>query len=120
MRLLLLCSVLFTLGLGSSSYDRGKELYIQKTCGNCHGARLEGMNMYPYLANRAKGFLTYKLERFRSKVSDNQQQEMMIPFAQNLSDMDIEDLTTYMNEFVEDINKERYDSSFSIEGDGGS
>ncbi|MDD2448568.1 MAG: cytochrome c [Sulfurimonas sp.] len=118
MRLLLLFFTLFTLSF--ASYDDGKRLYIEKNCGNCHGARLEGMHMYPALANRAKGFLAYKLKRFRSKVSDNQQQEMMIPFAQNLSDKDIDDLTIYMHEFVEDVNKERYDTSFAVEGDGGS
>ena len=118
MRLLLLCFTIFSISFGS--YDDGKKLYIQKACGNCHGAKLEGMHMYPALANRAKGFLTYKLKRFRSKVSDNQQQEMMIPFAQNLSDNDIDDLTTYMYEFVDDVNKERYDTSFAVEGDGGS
>jgi len=118
LRLLLLCFTLFSLSFGS--YDDGKKLYIQKACGNCHGAKLEGMHMYPSLANRAKGFLSYKLKRFRSKISDNQQQEMMIPFAQNLSDKDIDDLTLYMNEFIDSVNKERYDTSFAVEGDGGS
>ena len=58
--------------------------------------------MYPRLANRAKGFLTYKLKRFRDKISDNQQQEMMIAYATSLSDNDIEDLTTFMTDFVDD------------------
>lgn len=81
---------------------------------------LEGLHKYPYLANRSKGFMTYKLKRFRSKLSDNQQQEMMIPFALNLSDKDIDDLTTYMYEFVEEKKNKKYDDSFKIQGDGGS
>lgn len=103
-----------------NSYEKGKKLYMQHGCFSCHGNKLEGLHEYPYLANRAKGYMTYKLKRFRSKISDNQQQEMMIPFAANLSDEDIDNLTTYMYEYVEEENKERYDDSFQVSGDGGS
>ncbi|HEY9203831.1 MAG TPA: c-type cytochrome [Sulfurimonas sp.] len=102
------------------AYEKGKELYIKNGCYSCHGTKLEGLHRYPYLANRAKGYMKYKLERFRSKLSDNQQQEMMIPFAVGLSDEDIENLAVYMNEYVEDTNKERYDDSYQVHGDGGS
>jgi len=93
---------------------------MQKGCYSCHGTRLEGLNMYPYLANRSKGYMTYKLKRFRSKISDNQQQEMMIPFAVKLSDEDIDNLTNYMYEYVEETNEKRYDDSYETYGDGGS
>ena len=101
-------------------YERGKELYMEKGCFGCHGVNAEGMHNYPWLANRAKGFLTYKLKRFRDKISDNQQQEMMIPFAVGLSDEDIDDITTFLNEFVAPKQKNRYDDSYQVHGDGGS
>jgi len=101
-------------------YENGKKLYKQKACGGCHGTRLEGMHRYPYLANRAKGFLTYKLKRFRSRQADNQQQEMMIPFAMGLSDEEIDSITTYIYEYVDESSRKRYDDSFYQEGDGGS
>jgi len=101
-------------------YELGKELYMQKNCYSCHGNTAKGMHNYPSLANRAKGFLTYKLKRFRDKLSDNQQQEMMIAYAINLSDADIENLTTFLYEYVDDTNAERYDDSFDTAGDGGS
>ncbi|DAB28025.1 MAG: cytochrome C [Sulfurimonas sp. RIFOXYD12_FULL_33_39] len=104
----------------SSAYNAGKSLYMQKGCFSCHGNKLEGLHKYPYLANRAKNYMSYKLKRFRSKISDNQQQEMMIPFAIGLSDKDIDDLTTYMYEFVEEKNKDKYDDSYQVSGDGGS
>jgi cytochrome c553 len=103
-----------------SAYESGKKLYIKNGCYSCHGMKLEGLHKYPYLANRAKGYMSYKLKRFRSKLSDNQQQEMMIPFAAGLSDEDIENLSVYMNEYVEEKNKERYDDSYKTHGDGGS
>jgi len=110
---------LTTLFAGSADYEAGKTLYFEKGCNGCHGTKAEGMNTYPALANRAKGFMAYKLKRFRSEISDKQIQEMMIPFAMGLSDTDIEQLTTFLNEYV-DEQSERYDIEFRTEGDGGS
>jgi len=44
----------------------------------------------------------------------------MIPFAVGLSDQDIENLTTYMYEFVEQESKEKYDDEYQTHGHGGS
>lgn len=100
-------------------YKKGEKLYFEKGCNGCHGTKAEGMTGYPLLANRAKGFLTYKLERFRSEISDNQQQEMMIPFAKGLSDEQIDLLTTFLNQYHDEMT-EKYDSSYQTWGDGGS
>ncbi len=120
MRYLFLIFLLLLSLEANQSYEAGKRLYTQKGCYSCHGMKLEGLHKYPYLANRSKGFMTYKLKRFRSKLSDNQQQEMMIPFAVDLSDSDIDNLTTYIYEFVEEKKNKKYDDSFKIQGDGGS
>lgn len=101
-------------------YEIGKNLYLKKGCYSCHGNKLEGLHEYPHLANRAKGYMTYKLKYFRSGKADTQQQEMMIAIAEKMSDEDIENLTTYMYEFVEEENDERYDDSYKVFGDGGS
>jgi cytochrome c553 len=103
----------------SELYEAGKRLYFAKGCNGCHGIKAEGMNEYPLLANRAKGYLAYKLDRFRKGLSDNQQQELMIGFARGLSDAEIEALTTFLYEF-EDEQTERYDIPFETWGDGGS
>lgn len=117
---ILIIALLFaSLIADDTQYEVGKDLYFEKGCNGCHGLKAEGMNEYPGLANRAKGFLTYKLQRFRSGVSDNQQQEMMLAFARSLSDEEIDALTTYLNEY-HDEDTERYDSSFQTWGDGGS
>ena len=120
MRFISLVLVPLSLFCASPQYEDGKRLYKQNGCFGCHGQNLEGLHSYPYLANRAKGYMKYKLERFRAKLSDNQQQEMMIPFAVGLSDKDIENLAIYMNEFVPEDAKNRYDDSFKTHGHGGS
>lgn len=120
MRFIFLFLFLFSFLNAKTAYDLGKTLYMQKGCYSCHGVKLEGVQKYPYLANRAKGYMIYKLKQFRSKISENQQQDMMIPFALDLSDKDIDNLAVYINEFVEEESSERYDDSYKVHGDGGS
>jgi cytochrome c553 len=114
--ILIFTSVLFA----KTPYEKGKEIYMEKGCYSCHGIKADGMHNYPSLANRAKGYLAYKLQRFRDKISDNQQQEMMIPFAVGLSNDDINNLTTFFTDYKDDELEERYDDSFEVHGDGGS
>ena len=120
MRFILFIFFAFTLLGAQTSYEKGKELYLAKVCYACHGHKLEGIHNYPMLANRAKGFLNYKLKYFRARKADSQRQEMMIDYALDLSDEDIENLTTYFSEYVEDALTERYDDSYQVHGDGGS
>ena len=120
MRFLLLFFFMLSFLQANSSYDKGKVLYMQKGCYSCHGNKAEGIHKYPSLANRAKGFLAYKLKRFRSKHADNQQQEMMIAFAVGLSDEDIENITSFLYAFKEEDLGKKYDDSFRLHGDGGS
>ena len=120
MRYIIIFFLILTSLYANTHYELGKKLYKQKGCYSCHGHKAEGMHEYPSLANRAKGYMTYKLKRFRSKLSDNQQQEMMIPFAVELSDEDIDNLTTFFSEYVDEELTERYDDSYQVSGDGGS
>lgn len=120
MRFILIFLFIFSLVDATSSYEKGRVLYSAKACYSCHGHKLEGMNTFPRLANRAKGYMSYKLKRFRSKEADTQAQEMMITYSVHLSDEDIENLTTYMYEYVDVESSESYDYSFETHGDGGS
>jgi len=120
MRFVMLFVLIYSFSYANTPYEKGKTLYLNKGCYSCHGHKAEGMHRYPSLANRAKGYLAYKLNRFRDKISDNQQQEMMIAYAVDLSDEEIENLTTFLYEYTEDGLDERYDDSFETHGDGGS
>ena len=91
-----------------------------KGCFSCHGNKADGLHNYPALANRAKGYLTYKLEKFRSRISDNQRQEMMVAYAIGLSDQEIDYLTTFFTDYKDNPLAESYDTSYEEHGDGGS
>jgi len=120
LRFILLLFLTFTSILAETSYEKGKNLYISHACYSCHGHKLEGIHRYPRLANRAKGYMSYKLKHFREGKADSQQQEMMITFAVDLSDEDIDNLTTYFIDYVDVENAESYDDSYENYGDGGS
>ena len=79
--LIFLSAAVFGAQKASELYDRGRTLYFQNGCSNCHGSRAEGTGNYPLLANRAKGFLAYKLETFRKGIAETPMQEMMIGAA---------------------------------------
>ncbi len=103
----------------SELYRSGEALYFEKGCNGCHGTKAEGMHTYPMLANRAKGYLSNKLKRYRAKEAPTQMSQMMIPFAEPLSDEEIDALTTFLNEFT-DEQTERYEPAYETWGDGGS
>jgi cytochrome c553 len=120
LRFIFLVFLILSFAEAQTLYQKGKSVYMSKGCYSCHGNNLEGLHKYPKLSNRTKGFLSYKLKRFRDKISDNQQQEMMIAFAVNLSDEEIENLTIFMQDFVQDTLNQKYNDTFLPQGDGGS
>ena len=120
MRIISVFLLFFVFLEADTSYEKGKSLYVKKACYSCHGHGLKGMNTFPSLANRAKGYMAYKLKRFRSKKADTQAQEMMITYSVDLSDEDIDNLATFMQDYVDEESEERYDTSFETHGDGGS
>ena len=100
-------------------YAEGKTLYFQNGCAGCHGSRAEGSGNNPLLANRAKGFLAYKLKRFRDGIADTSLQAVMVGFAKPLTDADIDAIATFLHDF-HDAQTERYDPAYQQWGDGGS
>lgn len=100
-------------------YQTGEKLYFSKGCNGCHGIKAQGMLTYPSLANVAKGFLTYKLKRFREGKSDTQQQELMLAFALELKDDEIDALVHFLHNFT-DEQTQYYDIEVENWGDGGS
>lgn len=120
---LLYFSLLFCLDSSADidPYKQGEILYSQKGCNGCHGVHGEGMQTYPKLANRQKYLLVKKLKFYRGKTGVmNQTAQIMIPFAENLSDDEISYLTTYLSEFKADKNALRYELPYESWGDGGS
>lgn len=99
-------------------YTEGKKLYFAKGCNGCHGIDAKGLAQYPGLAYRPVGFLNYKLQRYRKKIADTQQAQLMIPFAQNLTDAQIKVLIVFLSQYHEEGSQGTMQRT--IKGDGGS
>ena len=115
-------SALLTFSLFSEDvkYKNGEALYFGKGCLNCHGTDATGLHNYPSLAKRSKWDLKRRLFKYRSGVESSQQSLIMIPFAKNLSNQDIEDLSYYLENFTKDKDAEIYEIEYESWGDGGS
>ena len=82
-----------------NDYDKGRELYFQKGCGNCHGTQAEGSSYYPKLANRSQKYLIKKLINFKNGIASSQKQEIMFTFAKSLKKEDIQDIALYLSHY---------------------
>ncbi len=73
--------------------NRGKEL-AQEVCASCHGmdGNLVLDDDYPKLGGQHADYLEFALKAYRSGDRDN---ELMSPFAEDLSDRDIRDLAAW-------------------------
>ena len=122
-KILLILSLMLTISFAQEKeiYKKGEILYSQKGCNGCHGIHGEGMHQYPVLMNKQKYLLVQKLKFYRGKKGVmNQTAQIMIPFAENLSDEEISYLTTYLSEYKDDENAPKYDIEYESWGDGGS
>lgn len=81
----------------SNTYERGKDLYFQKGCGNCHGTNAEGSSYYPKLANRSEKYIVKKLVDFKNGIANSQKQEIMFTFAKSLKKEDIQNIAAYLS-----------------------
>ena len=113
---LFLCAI--SLIASDRFYAEGKKLYFAKGCNGCHGIDAKGLAQYPGLAYRPAGFLNYKLQRYRKKLADTQQAQLMIPFAQNLTDAQIKVLIVFLSQYHEEGSRKTMERT--IKGDGGS
>lgn len=103
-----------------SLYKNGEKIYFANGCLNCHGTKATGLHNYPTLANRSKWDLKRRLLKYRKGVESSQQSLIMIPFARNLSNKDIDSVSYFLENFVKDKNIQDYDIEYESWGDGGS
>lgn len=117
-KIIMLILPMIALMAAPTNYVQGKKLYFSKGCNNCHGVSATGSGQYPSLAYRRKAFLTYRIKALRAKQKTSQLSELMIPFALGLSDIEIDALSTFLNEYHE--NKSTYSPDDSMTGGGSS
>lgn len=122
-KILLLLALLALMPLQGDTdpYKEGEILYAQKGCNGCHGIYGEGLSNYPRIVHKPHYLLVKKLKFYRGKkgVMD-QAAQIMIPFAENLSDSEINYLSVYLSSYRVEEDAPRYELQFETWGDGGS
>ncbi len=104
-----------------NAYKKGEILYAQKGCNGCHGVYGEGLSSYPRIVHKPHYLLVKKLKFYRAKTGVmNQTAQIMIPFAENLSDSEINNLSVYLSKYKANEDAPRYELPYETWGDGGS
>jgi cytochrome c553 len=78
---------------GKALYMNGDEARAIPVCSQCHGLKAEGNAMFPRLASQKKEYLARQLRAFQKNTREN---PLMHENATNLTDGDIEALTTFL------------------------
>ncbi|TVS18756.1 MAG: cytochrome c [Gammaproteobacteria bacterium] len=65
-------------------------------CAQCHGRTARGMASFPTLRNISAPMLAEKLTKYRAGEAIGPNSMLMFPVAENLTDEEIELLTTYI------------------------
>ncbi len=119
MRKTLLLSALLTFAL---ALDDGAKLYTKHGCYGCHGANAQGGNGFPKLAGKSVYYLTKRLKGYKAGTIHSNRADMMKPFAQKLSDKEIEILAHYLKSLgkKKQNDEERYYEDFIIGDSSGS
>ena len=99
MRILIFIIYLTLIQAFANPYEKGKDLYFQKGCANCHGTQGEGTGYYPKLTNRSKNYIAKRLTAFKEGKSTTQKQEIMFTFTNSLTDQDMSELSTFLSNF---------------------
>ncbi|MEM7377321.1 MAG: c-type cytochrome [Pseudomonadota bacterium] len=74
------------------------EARYQKSCVNCHGAGGKGVASYPKVSGQDIAYTTEKLEQYRNGVKIGPNSSLMIMMAKPLTDQEIADLATYLED----------------------
>ena len=87
--------------------SEGEGIYMAKGCYGCHGTGGEGVNNYPRLACRPQAELLERLKALRQGMGHTPEQDLMIPFAKDLSEKEMQEVTRYLSQKCGESEEER-------------
>ena len=121
MKRALTLSTLLALALAAAQID-GEALYTKYGCYGCHGSNAEGMSNFPKLAGKPQNYLIKKLKGYKAGTIHSNRAGTMQPFAQKLSDEEIEAIAAYLSKIKSqrERDEERYYEEFLLHDSSGS
>lgn len=76
--------------------ERMGEVKYATVCASCHGNAGQGQGVFPRLAGRPAAELQDRLQRYRAGETLGPQTGVMAPFAQALTDAEIQQISGYL------------------------
>ena len=72
------------------------EIFYKKNCITCHGPQGMGLASYPRIGGKEKSYLEDRLKAYRAGQKVGPNSYLMINKAKNLTDAEIDMLTSYL------------------------
>lgn len=101
---------------------RAKQLYLNNGCSSCHGLYGEGIGSAPRLQGKPAALLKERLTRLKAGKTRTPDGTVMVSFAKNLTDTQIELLSRWLSTLKKEEETQHYelDNFFDNTGDGSS
>ncbi|MCB4744807.1 MAG: c-type cytochrome [Sulfurovum sp.] len=107
--------------LSYATDDPMKILYMKSGCSACHGLYAEGIGATPRLQGKPKDLLKERLQNLKKGKTRSAFGTVMVSFAQELSNKQIEQMTTWLSRLKKEKPNETYELEyFDNTGDGAS
>jgi len=107
--------------LSASSAEEMKQLYLKNGCSSCHGLYAEGIGVTPRLQGRNASVLKERLKDLKRGKTRSAFGTIMISFAQNLSDEQIDAMALWLSKLKKVEPEEKYELEYyDNTGDGAS
>ena len=84
--------MIFALLMSGFVFAGGAEFY-SSNCASCHGAKAEGMGMFPKLSGKDAKFIVAELKKFKAKT---RKAPFPIPVKETLTDKQMEEVAGFI------------------------
>lgn len=88
--------------IATDLYFKGDKERTIPACSSCHGARAEGIGIYPRLAGQHEEYLADQLRSFKAGVRVNDESGKMQELSRQLSEAEIQSLSSYLSSYQHD------------------
>ena len=107
---------------GETNESEGAKIYTKHGCYGCHGIDAEGIAPYPKLAGKSAYYIRKRLQDYKKGTIHSGHADIMRPFAQSLSDQEIDILADYLEHLGQKkrSNEERYYQEYEVGDSSGS
>jgi len=96
----------------------GEMLYIENSCGSCHGMNAQGIGVTPRLQGKKEEFLTRRLKELKKGKTKTSFGGIMVSFAKALDENQTQIMAKYLSLMPKREVKEEYEEEYENSSSG--